>query len=183
MQTRLVSAAALAAAALTASALLGACGSSGGSDANDSSTMATTSSPSTPTVTVTVTATATSSLPFPTLSKPGKPGKPNTTMSTPPPAKDPLVIPDTPQAYAQAFVGAWVDRDRPRAAKLGTATAVDTTFASTVRTAPTFTRCEGAAGSSYCTWEGDEYTMTLRVGNAMVAQREEQAVQEVRFAH
>ena len=180
MQTRPVSIAALAAAALTTSALLGACGGSAGTGSGGSSTTTNTSSPTTPTVTVTVTASATSSLPFPTLSKPGKP---NTTMSTPPPAKDPLVIPGNPQAYAQAFVAAWVDRDRPRAAKLGTATAVDTAFASTVRTAPTFQRCEGAAGSSYCTWEGDEYTMTLRVGNAMVAQREERAVQEVRFAH
>ena len=40
-----------------------------------------------------------------------------------------------------------------------------------------------AAGSTYCTWEGDEYTMTVRVGNEMVAQRQEQAVREVRFAH
>ena len=63
------------------------------------------------------------------------------------------------------------------------ATCFTTAFASTVKTAPTFTSCEGAAGSSYCTWEGVEYTMTVRVGNAMVSQRQEQAVQEVRFAH
>jgi hypothetical protein len=132
----------------------------------------------TPTVTVTVTATPT--LPSPTLSKPGKP---NPAVSTPPPAKDPLVIPDNPQAYAQAFVTAWVDRDRARAAKLGIATAVNAAFASTVKTAPTFKSCEGAAGSSYCTWEGDEYTMTVRVGNELVAQHEEHAVREVRFAH
>ncbi|MEO6414372.1 MAG: hypothetical protein ABIO48_17415 [Pedococcus sp.] len=180
MQNRRVSAAALAATGLAATALLSACGSSAGAGSSDSGTTTGTSGPTTPTVTVTVMATAPSTLPTPTLSKPGKP---NTTMSTPPPAKDPLVIPDNPQAYAQAFVAAWVDRDRPRAAKLATATAVETAFASTVKTAPTFTRCEGAAGSTYCTWEGDEYTMTVRVGNELVAQRQEQAVREVRFAH
>ena len=177
MQTRLVSTVALVAAALTATALLSACASSPDTRSGDSGS---TSAPTTPTVTVTVTAPATSTLPSPTLSKPGKP---NATMSTPPPAKDPLVIPDNPQAYAQAFVSSWVDRDRARAARLGIAAAVNTAFASTVKTAPTFRSCEGAAGSSYCTWEGDEYTMTVRVGNAMVAQRQEQAVQEVRFAH
>ena len=179
MQNRRVNAAALAAAGLAATALLSACGSSAGTGSSDSGGSTDTSGP-TPTVTVTVTATAPSTLPTPTLSKPGKP---NTTMSTPPPAKDPLVIPDAPQAYAQAFVAAWVDRDRARAARLATATAVETAFASTVTTAPTFSRCEGAAGSTYCTWEGDEYTMTVRVGNEMVAQRQEQAVREVRFAH
>jgi hypothetical protein len=177
MQTRLVSTVALAAAALTATVLLSACGSSPDTGSGDSGS---TSDPTTPTVTVTVTAPATSTLPSPTLSKPRKP---NTSMTTPPPARDPLVIPDNPQAYAQAFVSSWVDRDRARAAELGIATAVDTAFAATVKTAPTFKSCEGAAGSSYCTWEGDEYTMTVRVGNAMVAQRQEQAVQEVRFAH
>jgi hypothetical protein len=180
MQNRRVSAAALAAAGLAASALLSACGGSAGAGSSDSSSTTGTSGPTTPTVTVTVTATAPSTLPTPTLSRPGKP---NGTMSTPPPARDPLVIPDNPQAYAQAFVATWVDRDRARAARLATATAVETAFASTVTTAPTFSRCEGAAGSTYCTWEGDEYTMTVRVGNEMVAQRQEQAVREVKFAH
>ena len=182
MQTHLVTRAASAAAALLAVGLLSACGSSAGAGSSDASTTSGTSGPTTPTVTVTVTATptATPTLPSPTLSKPGKP---NPAVSTPPPAKDPLVIPDNPQAYAQAFVTAWVDRDRPRAAKLASKTAVDTAFASTVQTAPTFKSCEGAAGSSYCTWEGDEYTMTVRVGNERVAQHQEQAVGEVRFAH
>ena len=180
MQNRRVSAAALAAAALCATALLSACGSSAGAGSGDSGSSSGTSGPTTPTVTVTVTATAPSTLPAPTLSRPGKPG---TTMSTPPPAQDPVVIPDNPQAYAQAFVTAWVDRDRPRAAKLAVASAVDTAFATTVTKAPTFTTCEGAAGSSYCTWQGEEYTMVVRVGNERVAQHQEQAVGEVRFTH
>jgi hypothetical protein len=184
MQTHLVTRAAAAAATLVAVGLLSACGSSAGAGSSDASTTSSTSGPTTPTVTVTVTATptstSTSTLPSPTLSKPGKP---NPAVSTPPPAKDPLVIPGNPQAYAQAFVTTWVDRDRARAAKLGIATAVNAAFASTVKTAPTFKSCEGAAGSSYCTWQGDEYTMVVRVGNERVAQHQEQAVQEVRFTH
>ena len=180
MLTRLVTRAAVGAAALAAAGVLGACGGSAGAGSSD--TTSDTSGPTTPTVTVTVTATptATTTIPIPTLSRPGKP---NSTVSTPPPAKDPPVIPRTPQAYAQAFVTAWVGRDRPRAAQLGLGTAVDTAFASTVKTAPTFKTCEGAAGSSYCTWQGDEYTMVVRVGNERVAQHQEQAVREVRFTH
>jgi hypothetical protein len=184
MQTRLPGAAlattALAATALAATALLGACGTSAGTGSSDSSTS--TSEPTTPTVTVTATATQTppSTLPSPTLSKPGKPG---TTFSTPPPAKDPLVIPGTPQAYAEAFVAAWLDRDRPRAAKLAVATAVNAAFASTARTAPTSKGCEGAAGSTYCAWEGAGFTMVVRVGNERVSQHQEQGVREVRFTH
>jgi hypothetical protein len=182
MQTHRVARVAAAAAAVAAAVLLSACGSSGGAGSSDSSTTTGPSGPATPTVTVTVTAThtATPALPSVTLSKPSKP---NPRILTPPPAKDPLVIPDTPRAYAQAFVTAWVDRDRPRAATLAIASAVDTAFASTVTKAPTFTTCEGAAGSSYCTWQGDEYTMVVRVGNERVAQHQEQAVQEVRFTH
>ena len=171
MQTRLVTTGALVAAV----GLLSGCGGSAGSADSGATSRA---GATTPTVTVAVIATAT--LPAPTLSKPGKP---NPAVSTPPPAKDPLVLPDNPQAYAQAFVTAWVDRDRPRAAKLAVASAVDTAFATTVTKAPTFTTCEGAAGSSYCTWQGEEYTMVVRVGNERVAQHQEQAVGEVRFTH
>jgi hypothetical protein len=182
MMTHLASRASAAAAAAAAAGLLSACGSSAGTGSSDSGSTTGRSGPATPTVTVTVTATQTSAptLPSPTLSKPTRP---NPTMLTPPPAKDPLVLPDSPRAYAQAFVTAWVDRDRPRAAKLAIKTAVDTAFASTVKKSPTFTTCEGAAGSSYCTWQGDEYTMVVRVGNERVAQHQEQAVREVRFTH
>jgi hypothetical protein len=163
--------------AIAATGLLGGCGAADGTGIAGASS---TTTPTATTPTTTVTVTATSSVPVPTLTKPGKP---NTTMSIPPPAKDPLVIPNTPKAYAQAFVTSWVDRDRARAAKLGTTAAVDAAFGSTPTKAPTFTSCEGAAGSSYCTWEGDEFTMTVRVLNEKSAQRQTQAVTEVKFAH
>ena len=167
-------------AVLTAvTALLAACGTgTGGSGGAAIST--TTVPPVTVTVTQTPTATPSTSLPS---TSPSSPGKPNTTMSIPPPAKDPVTIPDNPKAYGQAFVTAWVERDQADASRLGTTAAVDTAFGSTVRTAPKFIRCEGAAGSSYCTWEGDEYTMTVRVLNEAASQRQMHAVAEVKFAH
>ncbi len=171
--------------AIAATGLLGGCGdaddtSGGGGGSSTTTPTMPTPTTTTPTSTVTVTVSATSTLPAPTLTRPGKP---NTTMTIPPPAKDPLVIPGTPKAYAQAFVTSWVDRDRARAARLGTPAAVDAAFGSTPTKAPTFTSCEGAAGSSYCTWEGDEFTMTVRVLNEKSAQRQTQAVTEVKFAH
>jgi hypothetical protein len=175
MSTRLVTTIA-AVVAVAATGLLTGCGDDTGGPAGSSTTTPTTP----PTSTVTVTATVTSSLPVPTLTKPGKP---NTTMSTPPPAKDPIVIPDNPKAYGQAFVTSWVDRDRALASRLGTPAAVDAAFESTPTKAPTFTSCEGAAGSSFCTWEGDEYTMTVRVLNEKSSQRQTQAVAEVKFTH
>ncbi len=179
MPTRLASTAAL----LATTALVSACGSTG--DSPSGSGASPTSSPA-PTVTVTVTttptasSTSTSELPRPTATRPGKP---NPTIAIPPPAKDPLVIPNDPKAYGQAFVNAWVDRDRAGAARLGSASAVTTAFASTVTSGPVFRSCERAAGSSYCTWVGDEYTMTVRVLNEMAAQGQEHAVTEVQFPH
>ena len=168
---------------MAAATLLSACGDasgSGGAAAGSTTTPSTTAAPTTPASTVTVTVTATSSLPVPTLTKPGKP---NTTMSTPPPAKDPLVIPGNPKAYGQAFVTAWVDRNKANLQTLGTSDAVRSISTATPTKAPTFTRCEGAAGSSYCTWQGDEYTLTVRVLNEKSSLRQEQAVTEAKFAH
>ena len=176
MSSRLSTTAAIATMA-TAAALLAACGSTADTSGSAGSPS---SSPTTPTVTVTVTATPTATPPSTSVSSPGKP---NTTMSIPPPAKDPVAIPDNPKAYGQAFVTAWVDRDKADAVRLGTTSAVDTAFGSTVKTAPKFTTCEGAAGSSYCTWEGDEYTMTVRILNEAASQRQQHAVTEVKFAH
>jgi hypothetical protein len=181
MPTRLAAATITALAA--AAALLGACGSTTGSGAGGP-TSPTTTTPQ-PTATTTATTTTETAGPTPTVlpASPTSPGKPNTTMTIPPPAKDPVAIPRDPKAYGQAFVTAWVDRDRDDATILGTTSAVSAAFASTVKTAPTFVTCEGAMGSSYCTWEGDEYTMTVRVGNEAAAEQQQHAVTEVRFAH
>jgi hypothetical protein len=111
------------------------------------------------------------------------PTAPPTKATTPPPARDTEPIPGSARDYAAAFVTAWAQRDKPRAEQLATSTVVTTTFASSVPTPPTLEGCEGAAGSSYCTYEGDEYTMTVRVLNEMASQRQPHAVTEVRFGH
>jgi hypothetical protein len=134
------------------------------------------SSPTHPTVTITVTRTA----PGPTLTTATAPP---TRATTPPPARDGEPIPDNARDYARAFVTAWAERDRPRAEQLAASSVVTTTFASSVPTPPTLKGCEGAAGSSYCTYEGDEYTMTVRVLNEMASHRQPHAVTEVRFGH
>ena len=165
--------------------LLGACGSSSsGSDAgstagpsptNTASSSSTTTTDPSPT-TVTVTTTVTSS---PTTRTPRIDPSP----TTPPAAKDAPAIPRSAQDYGTAFVKAWVDRDRTRATQLGTEAAVKAAFASTVDTAPRFVRCEGAAGSSYCTWQGDEYTMQVRLRNEQASTGQPHAVTEVVFQH
>jgi len=161
------------AAAVALGSTLSACAAGPGPGASGSST----THPDThPTVTVTVTQTA----PGPRLTTATAPP---TRASTPPPAKDSEPIPGDARAYAGAFVTAWAGRDKPRAEQLATSTVVTTTFASGVPTPPTLKGCEGAAGSSYCTYEGDEYTMTVRVLNEMASRRQPHAVTEVRFGH
>jgi len=151
--------------AVVLGAALAACANDPGRGASGSSTT------TTPTVTQTVTVTET------------LPGSTQTAMTTPPPARDPQPIPDNARDYAGAFVTAWAGRDRVRATELATAGVVQTAFASSVPTPPQLKSCEGAAGSSYCTYEGDEYTMTVRVLNEMASQRQPHAVSEVRFGH
>jgi hypothetical protein len=156
--------------AVTAVALLVLAGCSGGEPGLAGST-----SPG-PTVTVTVTRT----VPAPTATTGTTPP---TAPTTPPPARDPGPIPTDASDYAEAFVTAWAERDRPRADQLATAAVVKTAFASSVPTAPAAKGCEGAAGSTYCTYEGDEYTMTVRVLNEPASQGQPHAVTEVRFGH
>ncbi len=161
--------------------VLGACGSSGsttGSGASDAMSTTTSATPPPATVTVTTTVTAT---PTPTATTRTPHIDPSPT--TPPPAKDAPAIPRSAQDYSTAFVKAWVDGDRTRATQLGTEAAVKAAFASRVDTMPRFVRCDGAAGSSYCTWQGDEYTMQLRLRNDLASVGQPHAVIEVAFAH
>lgn len=122
--------------------------------------------------------------PTPTLPRQtATPTAPNTTMTTPPPARDPEPLPNNPEAYAKAFVAAWMSSNRPRAEELATQSAVKAVFGSRDPKGPVFKRCEGAAGSTYCTWEGTEYTLTVRVANERASNAQLQAVTEARFAH
>ncbi|MEO5983803.1 MAG: hypothetical protein ABIQ13_15990 [Pedococcus sp.] len=162
-------------AGLLALGVLSSCGSDAAVDSSASTTPASsTPSPSPPTATVTTTVTATPTSRTPQI---------DPSLTTPPPGKDAPAIPRAAQDYGTAFVKAWVERDRTRATQLGTEAAVKAAFASSVATMPRFARCEGAAGSSYCTWEGDEYTMRLRLRNEMASLGQPHAVAEVVFQH
>jgi hypothetical protein len=140
----------------------------------------TTQTPATVTVTTTVTPSPTATRPVPT--KPTGPTL-DQTPTTPPPGKDAAAIPRSAQDYGIAFVTAWAKGDRSRATQLGTDTAVKAAFATAPGTAPRFDHCEGAAGSSYCTWVGDEYTLQLRIGNDLASRGQLHAVIEVVFKH
>lgn len=162
---------------------LAACGSPGGASGSSatSNPSSTTSSPSSTSstagpspTTVTVTVTAGSPTRTPHI---------DPSPTTPPAAKDAPAIPRSAQDYGTAFVKAWVDDDRTRADQLGTPASVKAAFASRVDTMPRFVRCEGAAGSSYCTWQGDEYTMQVRLRNDLASLGQPHAVAEVVFQH
>jgi hypothetical protein len=94
-------------------------------------------------------------------------------------------LPTNVEAYAELFVSHWVRGDRGGAEQLGTPEAVSAIFAAaeTPAAAPALRDCEGAAGSSYCTFDGVGNTLIVRLGNEAVQQGKLHAVIEVRFAH
>jgi len=145
-----------------------------------SATASSSQTPATVTVTTIVTVPPTATRPVPT-----KPTGPTIEPSptTPPPAKDAPPIPRSAQDYGIAFVTAWVNGDRAHATLLGTESAVKDAFAAEPGTAPRFQRCEGAAGSSYCTWVGTEYTLQLRILNETASVGQPHAVVEALVRH
>lgn len=91
-------------------------------------------------------------------------------------------IPTGADAYATAFVQAWASGDRTTAERLGSADAVDTAFSREGGGSWALTGCEGAAGSSYCTFSaGGDPTVVVRVMNEAAQQGQPHAVAEVRF--
>lgn len=92
------------------------------------------------------------------------------------------IVPTGAEAYATAFVEAWSTGDRATAELLGTADAVDTVFSGEGGGTWTLTGCEGAAGSSYCTFSaGGDPTVIVRVMNEAAQRAQPHAVGEVRF--
>ena len=167
------------AAGLLALGVIAGCGSGAADDGSPPT--ATTSATSTPTA---GTVTAEPPTTEPSTTEPSTTGpKLDLPPTTPPGAKDAPAIPRAAQDYGTAFVTAWVGGDRARATQLGTESAVKAAFASRVEAMPRFVRCEGAAGSSYCTWAGDEYTLQVRLGNELASRGEPHAVTEVVFQH
>ena len=87
-----------------------------------------------------------------------------------------------PAPYATAFVEAWASGDRTTAELLGSPDAVDTIFSREGGGSWVLSECEGAAGSSYCTFTaGGDPTVIVRVMNEAAQLAQPHAVAEVRF--
>lgn len=132
---------------------------------------------------VTVTETVTSSASAAPSTTPTDAGTtPSTTPSSdagsPAPAGP---LPTDAQAYAQALITAWQADDRTSAARLvRDADELDDLFGEDDLTGvPAFAMCEGAAGSSYCTWNGTGYDIVVRVANEAASAGQEGAITEV----
>lgn len=129
-------------------------------------------------VTVTETVTADPSTPSgTTTTADDEPTGPGTTTPSAPATDD---FPTDAQAYAQALIDAWQAGDRDRAVQLvRDPDDADELFDDDLSPAPTFERCEGAAGSSYCTWTGTGYEVVVRVGNEAASAGEPGAISDV----
>jgi len=105
-----------------------------------------------PTTTTTTTTTApatTTTTAAPTTTSTTAPPPPSTTVALP-------VITDDPQTYAEYLFATWQNNNRTDAANVASADAVTQMFAQAYpyKGPYTFSNCDPAAGSLYCTWNG-----------------------------
>jgi hypothetical protein len=92
------------------------------------------------------------------------------------------VLPDDPRAYAQAALEAWLAGDAATLGELAAPEVVQALFAhAPAHETSSSPRCEGAAGSTACTWTASREEIVLRVDNAAAAARQRHAVFEARF--
>ena len=164
-----------------------------GDDSND--TAASTTSSSTVATTPTTGGTTipgTGSTASTAVTEPGStPSSPSTETTVLVPDSSPVSTPaemiplaHDPQTYADELVRAWGKRFTAYVERLATAEAAGVLAAhdDLVGSSWTRTACEGAAGSSYCTYTADGGTkLVVRVGNEAATQGQEHAVTEVRF--
>lgn len=137
---------ALAAAPLSLALLLAACG--GDDDSADPTTTTTTTE-----ATTTSSETETTSPPS-SASETTAPPATGTTATTAPPSEAGSPLPTEPDAWASELVRAWGAGDRDRAAELATPETVDQLFGHADPGGDDWElfSCEGAAGSTYCTF-------------------------------
>jgi hypothetical protein len=119
-------------------------------DDDDDTPPATTSTTRVSTTTTTAPATTTTTAPATTT----------TTVALP-------VITDDPQTYAQYLFASWQNGNRTTAADVASADAVNQMFSQAypAKGPYTFSNCDPAAGSLYCTWNGQNgatIQMTVR---------------------
>lgn len=160
--------------------VLAGCGEARPGDASSGSGSTTSTTPDARSTTTTDGPTPSATLTVPTVTRPAKPDR---TLHTPPPAREPVAIPGTPKDYAAAFVQAWLDQNKAALQALARQPAVDEVLSATPKQAPRFVRCATASGTTSCTWEGEEYTLTVRVADATASARQKQAVTGATFAH
>ena len=104
--------------------------------------------------------------------RPPRPRRPTTTSTTTTPAPTTTtvalpVITDDPQTYAEYLFASWQNNNRTDAANVASADAVTQMFAQAypAKGPYTFSNCDPAAGSLYCTWNGQNgatIQMTVR---------------------
>jgi hypothetical protein len=114
----------------------------------------------TPPATTTTRPAATTTTSTPTTTSTTAPATTTTTVALP-------IITDDPQTYAQYLYATWQNNDRTSAANVASAEAVTQMFSQTYpyRGPYTFANCDPAAGSLYCTWNGQNgatIQMTVR---------------------
>ncbi len=97
-------------------------------------------------------------------------------------AQEPL--PRNAEDYASVAFGAWTEGDEGLLVRLMTMEARQVLADASLDAAADweFDRCEGAAGSTYCTWTGPDGTLTFRVANQDAGEGEEHAITETLVA-
>jgi hypothetical protein len=115
-------------------------------------------------------------------SDPGDPGTGRVTEVTFPGRRS-GALPTTPVAYAEATFAAWQSQDTARLQRLAQPADAALLIARHPQPGETWTgpACEGAAGSSYCTWTTPTASLTIRVGNEAASQGHDHAVTEAFF--
>ena len=94
-----------------------------------------------------------------TTTAPATTAAPTTTTTTPPATTTTVALPvitDDPQTYAEYLFASWQNGNRTTAANVASADAVNQMFAQAypAKGPYTFSNCDPAAGSLYCTWNG-----------------------------
>lgn len=93
-------------------------------------------------------------------------------------------LPTNAADYATAAFEAWMADDEEMLGRLLTEESLEALRSITFDPGADweFDRCEGAAGSSYCTWTGPDGSLSFRVGNQAAAAGEERAITEALVA-
>lgn len=96
-----------------------------------------------------------------------------------------LNVPDVPAEYARAVFDAWVAGNQPRIEELAVPSVADLLAARPWSADDGWgdqATCEGAAGSTYCTWTGASAQLTIRVANEQGSGAEPHAATEAVFS-